>query len=148
MSLDIREFTAEDYDAALALWKRCEGIGLSDADSPCAIKKLLARNPGMSFVAILDGKLIGTSLCGHDGRRGFLYHVAVDPEQRKSGLGRQLAETSLKVLQAEGIQKCHIMVFHTNEEGKAFWQKTGWIPRPDIDVLSYNIDKGDSQSTC
>lgn len=148
MSLEIREFTPADYEAALALWKRCEGIGLSDADSPCAIKKLLARNPGMSFVAVLDGELVGTSLCGHDGRRGFLYHVAVDPAQRKKGLGKLLAQTSLKALEAEGIQKCHIMVFHSNESGKVFWKNTGWIPRPDIDVLSYNIDTGDSKSPC
>ena len=148
MSLEIREFTPADYEAALALWKRCEGIGLSDADSPCAIKKLLARNPGMSFVAVLDGELIGTSLCGHDGRRGFLYHVAVDPKHRGKGFGKQLAQTSLKALEAEGIQKCHIMVFHNNESGKEFWKNTGWIPRPDIDVLSYNIETGDSQSPC
>lgn len=148
MSLELREFTAADYEEALALWKRCEGIGLSQADSPCAVKSFLQRNSGTSYVAIQAGKLVGTSLCGHDGRRGYLYHLAVDPDYRRRGIGKKLAEASLSALQVSGIQKCHIMVFRKNENGRAFWQASGWNLRSDIDLLSYNIDTSDSKSPC
>jgi N-acetylglutamate synthase len=148
MNLVLREFIAADYEDALALWKHCEGIGLSDADSSCAINGFLKRNIGTSFVAIQDGKLVGTSLCGHDGRRGYLYHLAVDPDQRRRGIGKRLVETSLAALRALGIQKCHIMVFRNNENGKAFWEASGWKLRNDIDLLSYNIDSSDSKSPC
>jgi ribosomal protein S18 acetylase RimI-like enzyme len=148
MSLELREFTDADYEDALALWKRCEGIGLSAADSPCAIKGFLERNIGTSFVAVMDGKLVGTSLCGQDGRRGFLYHLAVDPDYRRQGIGKKMAEASLNALQALGIQKCHIMVFRNNENGKVFWQTSGWKLRNDIDLLSYTIDSSDSKSPC
>ena len=148
MSIQIRKFRPEDHSAAMALWKRCEGMGLSDADSPCAIKKFLELNPGLSFVAEEDGVLIGTVLCGNDGRRGFLYHLAVDPSHRRQGLGRKLAETSLEALKAIGIQKCHIMVFQSNESGKAFWQSSGWVLRPEIALLSYSIEAGEGSSPC
>lgn len=148
MSVELREFVAADYEAALALWKRCEGIGLSDADQPCAIKRFLEHNPGLSFVAIQKGLLVGTSLCGQDGRRGYLYHLAVDPERRRLGTGRQLALASLEALKAAGIQKCHIFVYRDNENGKAFWQSFGWKLRPEIELLSYDVEIPKIQSSC
>lgn len=148
MSFEIRELRLEDYDAALALWQRCPGIGLSNADSLYALKKFLQRNPGLSFVAFTGDELVGTVLSGHDGRRGFLYHLAVDPRQRRQGLGRALAERALSALKAEGIQKCHILVYRDNEDGKAFWQSFGWKMRSEIDLLSYDIDVSGKESPC
>ena len=132
MPLVLREILTSDYDAALALWKRCDGIGLSAADERCPVNRFIARNPGLCFVALMDNELVGTVLCGNDGRRGYLYHLAVDPRFRKQGLGGQLAERSLEGLRAAGIQKCHILVYESNKSGQTFWQHTGWIPRPEI----------------
>ena len=148
MAIQLREFTADDYEAALALWKRCEGIGLSAADSPCAVKAFLKRNPGLNFTAAVDGKIIGTALCGQDGRRGYLYHLAVDPDYRRQGLGKQLASACLAGLKSAGIQKCHIMVFATNQAGLAFWQSFGWKARPEIELLSYDIEPTGDSSPC
>jgi ribosomal protein S18 acetylase RimI-like enzyme len=148
MSVELREFFVADYEAALDLWNRCEGIGLSDADQPCAIKRFLEHNPGLSFAAIVDGKLAGTSFCGQDGRRGYLYHLAVDPNSRRQGLGKLLAQASLNALKSAGIQKCHIFVYHNNENGKAFWQSFGWKLRPEIDLLSYDVEIEKVQSSC
>jgi len=148
MEAKLREFTTADYEDALALWQRCEGIGLSDADGPCAIRAFLERNPGLSFVAVAAGKLVGTSLCGHDGRRGYLYHLAVDPQCRREGLGKQLALASLAGLKTAGIQKCHIMVYHTNESGKAFWQSFGWKLRTEIELLSFDVEPQKVANPC
>jgi ribosomal protein S18 acetylase RimI-like enzyme len=99
----------------------------------------LQKNPGLNFVAIENGKIIGTCLCGSDGRRGYLYHLAVDPSYRRKGIGNALVERTLDALAEQGIQKCHIMVFGTNESGLAFWKNGGWITRPEIVLMSHNV---------
>jgi ribosomal protein S18 acetylase RimI-like enzyme len=139
MTVEIIDFSAGGYDEAIALWKRCEGIGLSDADEREPLTAFLLKNPGLSFVAKEDGTIVGTCLCGSDGRRGYLYHLAVDPAQRRKGIGRILAQKALQALAAQGIQKCHIMVFGTNELGLTFWKNEGWVTRPEIVLMSHNV---------
>ena len=118
------------------------GIGLSDADSRGSIKAYLERNPGMSFVASENGNIVGAILCGHDGRRGYIHHLAVRAEYRRQGLGHKLVEKSLSVLQAAGIQKCHIFIFNNNTSGIEFWKDIGWTHRSDISVISKTIESG------
>lgn len=148
MTYTISEMTKEDYTEAYALWQRLPGIGLSDADSSCAIGRFLDRNPGLCFVARQDGKMVGTCLAGSDGRRGYLYHLAVDPIVRRQGIGQALVEKTLEALKAEKIQKCHIMVFSNNELGLSFWQATGWKMRGDIAILSYDLVSPEKASPC
>lgn len=88
--MKIREMFITDYDAALALWHRCAGMGLSDADELVPLSHFLERNPGLNFIALDGESLVGTVLCGTDGRRGYLYHLAVDPLYRRRGIGREL----------------------------------------------------------
>jgi ribosomal protein S18 acetylase RimI-like enzyme len=127
----------EDIPAALLLWQGLPGIGLRDADSPMALAKYLARNPDTSFVAVNDmDQLIGVSLAGHDGRRGYLHHVAVYSEFQKQGLGRQLVDACLQALKAEGIEKVHLWVKVDNTSGKRFWNHVGWRERTDISLMS------------
>lgn len=148
MSFEITAFTPDVYDDALALWKRCEGIGLSDADERAPLTAFLLKNPGLNFIAREDGKMIGTCLCGSDGRRGYLYHLAVDPSMRRRGIGKRLVEHTLKALAEQGIQKCHIMVFGSNESGLAFWRNEGWITRPEIVLMSHNVGCKESRGPC
>jgi putative acetyltransferase len=90
----------------------------------------------MSFVAKENGVIVGAALCGHDGRRGYLHHLAVAPSHRKKGIGRKLAKRCIESLGAVGIEKCHLFVYYENKEGKAFWEKMGWTLRTDIQVVS------------
>ena len=142
MNTKILPFTMDAYDRVIAVWQQCEGVGLSDADSRASIQAYLIRNPGMSFVAIADGVVVGAVLCGHDGRRGYIHHLAVHPQSRRCSLGRRLVEQCLGALQCAGIQKCHIFIFNQNESGIAFWKSVGWTPRSDIGVISKNIEPG------
>ncbi len=139
MSLLIREMIPDDYEPVIALWQGCEGIGLSSADEREPISRYLAHNPGMSFVAFLDGRLVGAVLCGHDGRRGYLHHLAVDPAMRGQGIGRALSERCLAALARAGIHKCHIFVYENNEDGLAFWEKGGWVQRHELMIMSHDI---------
>ncbi len=128
----IRPMTEDDYDAVIALWRATEGIGLSAADERGAIAAFLARNPGLSRVALRGDTLVAAVMSGHDGRRGFLHHLAVVPSERGRGLGRRLAEGCLDDLRALGIGKVNIFVYADNAAGQAFWRATGWVGREDL----------------
>lgn len=121
-----------DYDEVVAFWSGKEGIGLNESDSRGQIGTFLERNAGLSLVARADGKIVGAVMCGHDGRRGYLHHLAVDPAVRKQGLGRRLVEECLKKLKAAGIQKCNVFLFDSNVEGRVFWQRVGFEAREDL----------------
>ncbi|OGO38955.1 MAG: GNAT family N-acetyltransferase [Chloroflexi bacterium RBG_16_57_8] len=136
MSLHIRDFTSQDLDSAIRLWQSDENIGLSSADSPENIAAFLERNPGLSKVAESNGRTVGTLLCGHDGRRGYLYHLCVDEHYRRQGVGRSLVEACLDDLKKQGIRKCHLFVFNKNSFGRSFWKGTEWSQRTDIEVFS------------
>ncbi|MFZ5889599.1 MAG: GNAT family N-acetyltransferase [Myxococcota bacterium] len=125
MAMVIREFCSADYAEALKLWETTEGMGLSEADSFEGISRLLERNPGCSFVALDEEVIVGTILCGHDGRRGFIYHLAVAVNHRRAGLARRLVGCALEALRAARIDKCHVLVFRENELGRAFWAGIG-----------------------
>jgi ribosomal protein S18 acetylase RimI-like enzyme len=136
LDMYIREIEINDYDEMYCLWTRIPGIGLSSADSRSNIQKFLLRNKGLSFLCLEEEKIVGTVLCGHDGRRGYIYHVAVDEGYRGKGIGRALVEKSLNQLKKEGIDKCHLFVFVDNFIGNSFWTSLGWTKREDILVYS------------
>ena len=133
-----RPINIDDYDAMMALWHSLPGIGLSEADSRASIGAYLARNPGMSLAALDGRELIGTILGGHDGRRGYLHHLAVSAPYRQGGVGRLLVEHSLELLKAAGISKSHLFVYCDNP-AQEFWQKLGWQRRSDIVIMSKQI---------
>lgn len=136
MTSTIRPMSPEDHAAAHALWCATEGMSLNATDSAEAVARFLARNPGLSVVVERDGVLVGTALCGHDGRRGFLYHVAVARECRGLGLGRAMVERCLAALEAVGIGRVHIVVFASNEPGVRFWEHLGFTPRRELLLCS------------
>ena len=136
ISIEISSMKAEDYNQVIKLWQRSEGIGLSDSDSEESIKQFLHRNPGLSRVAALNGKLVGAIMCGHDGRRGYIHHLAVSSQHKRQGLGRALVESCLNELKAVGIQKCHLFVFVENEDARAFWRHVDWTERDELVMVS------------
>ncbi len=135
----IHEMTIRDYDCVLALWQKTQGMGLSNSDSREAICAFLERNPGLSFICKQKERLIGAILCGHDGRRGFIYHLAVDEAYRKQGIGRRLTQLSLDALHKSGIAKCHLFVYRDNKEAQLFYNCMGWQKRTTLDIFSKEI---------
>jgi N-acetylglutamate synthase len=115
-----------DVSRARNLWSRSEGVDLGRGDSPADVRRYLRRNPGMSFVAMRRGLLVGAVMAGHDGRRGILYHLAVARSARRAGVGTALVEASLDALRREGIGRVLILVARGNRAGKAFWSRSGW----------------------
>ena len=139
MPLTYRHMTIADYDQLIALWADTPGIGLSDADEKKNIGYFLSRNPGLSFVCETDGKIIGTVICANDGRRGYLYHLAVDDAYRKKGIGKELVRRSLEELRNQGITRCHLFLYNDNETAIRFYEKTGWRKRGNLLIYSKDI---------
>ena len=121
-----REFTIGDYDDAIALWRSVEGVEICEGDSREEIAQYLKRNPGLSRVAEADGKIVGVALCGHDGRRGWIYHLAVAPTYRRQQVGKILLEACVNGLRGAGLKRAIILVAGDNQSGHEFWLRNGW----------------------
>ncbi|MDD2968927.1 MAG: GNAT family N-acetyltransferase [Lachnospiraceae bacterium] len=137
----IRVMTLEDYEEVFCLWKRIKGFAIRSLDdSKDGVTKFLKRNPNTSIVKVLDGRIVGSILCGHDGRRGCFYHVCVDPDYRMRGIGKEMVSFALSVLEQEGIGKVNLIAFTDNAAGNAFWKELGWTNRVDLNYYDYTIN--------
>ena len=138
--MEVRNFEIEDYEQVQSIWKSSEGVGLdADVDSRDRIAMYLQRNPGLSFVATEKKQVVGAVLCGHDGRRGYLHHLAVAQKLRGQGVGALLVDKTLGKLRAIGIRRCHIFVYAENDGGIDFWKRIGWDERSDLKINSKEI---------
>ena len=128
-----RIMTIDDYDKVYALWMSCRNMGFNNLDdSREGIGKYLKRNPSTCFVAVKEQSVVGVILSGHDGRRGFIHHLAVSEEFRRQQIATNLVKHALSALQSEGINKVALLVFNYNEAGNAFWENQGFTARSDV----------------
>ena len=131
----------DDYTQVFDLWSQCEGVGLrEEVDSETGIRRYLNRNPGMSFIARSRDQIIGVILAGHDGRRGYIHHLAVAPQWRHKGVGKALVSAAVKALEKEEIRKIHLFIFTDNKAAEKFWENSGWSIREDILILSRTVN--------
>ncbi len=142
--MTIRTMTINDYDDIIEMFQTTPGITVREADSRDATKRYLERNPGLSFVATVNERIVGCVMCGHDGRRGYLQHLVVKPEYRHQGIGKALVTACIDSLKQIGIYKTHIFVFKSNSPGDAFWANNGWMLRDEINMYSYNSSSNEN----
>ncbi len=137
----IQTMQIKDYEGVYALWMKIQGFVIRSVDdSKEGVAVFLARNPKTSVVAIEDGKIVGSILCGHDGRRGCLYHVCVDPNYRLRGIGKAMVVYAMKALHEEKINKVSLIAFTKNDIGNAFWNKIGWTKRMDLNYYDFVLN--------
>ncbi len=138
----VRVMKLEDYDAVRELWMSIKGFGIRSVDdSREGIEIFLKRNPTTSVVAIEDGKIVGAILCGHDGRRGCLYHVCVAQDYRMRGIGKEMVVFCMKALKEEHINKVSLIAFTQNDIGNAFWREIGWTKREDLNYYDFTLNE-------
>ena len=138
----IREMTEEDYDQVYDLWMSIHGFGIrSIDDSREGVSRFLKRNPTTSVVAVVSTEIVGAILCGHDGRRGCLYHVCVREEYRKHGIGKAMVVACMRALQKERINKVSIIAFKSNSVGNEFWKDAGWTFREDLNYYDFPLNE-------
>ena len=136
----IRLMNLSDYEQVYQLWLSCAGMGLNNLDdSGEGIERFLKRNPETCFVAEKDEKIIGVIIAGNDGRRGYIYHTAVNPDYRKQGIGKKLVDNAMRALEKEGINKVALVVFEKNKIGNDFWENMGFTVRDDLVYRNKNI---------
>lgn len=139
--MTIRTMTIEDYDGVYALWMSIKGFAIRSVDdSREGVSIFLKRNPTTSVVAEENGKIVGAILCGHDGRRGCMYHVCVAEEYRMHGIGRQMVVMAMEALKKERINKVSLIAFTKNDIGNAFWKKIGWTKREDLNYYDFTLN--------
>jgi len=138
-NIDTREFSIADYDAAAALWQRVEGVEIAEGDTKEQVAQFLARNPGLSRVAVSASTIVGVALCGHDGRRGHIYHLAVDPAERGRGIGKRLVDECLAGLRRAGLRRTIILVANDNARGRDFWRRHGWEELPNAMAMGIDL---------
>jgi N-acetylglutamate synthase len=126
MEIQTREFRIEDYDGAVELWSRVEGLDVAEGDDRETIRRFLKQNRGLSRVATEGSTIVGAVLCGHDGRRGYIYHLAVDPARQGLGLGKRLIDECIAGLKRAGLERANILVAKDNPRGRGFWRRCGW----------------------
>ena len=142
--MKIREMTIEDYENIIEMFKTTPGITVRDVDSKNSTKKYLKRNQGLNFVAIVKNCVVGCVMCGHDGRRGYLQHLIVKPENRYQGIGKALFTRCIDSLNQIGISKTHIFVFKSNSLANSFWERNGWVLRDEINMYSHNCSSNEN----
>lgn len=125
--IETRPMVARDYEEIVELWRAADGVELAEGDGPDEIARYLSRNPGLSRVASAGGRIVGAALCGHDGRRGLIYHLAVATAHRGRGIGRRLVDEALAGLRDAGIRRCLVLVENGNVVGREFWVGRGFV---------------------
>ena len=138
----LRVMQIEDYQNVYNLWMTIDGFGIrSIDDSYEGVARFLKRNPTTSVVAEVDGQIVGAILCGHDGRRGCMYHVCVHRYYRKHGIGKAMVVFCMKALQAEEINKVSLIAFKSNSVGNQFWKGAGWTFREDLNYYDFTLNE-------
>ncbi|MDR3418398.1 MAG: GNAT family N-acetyltransferase [Nevskia sp.] len=138
----IRPMTVADVAACLTLWRQTEGLVVRlDSDNEIAVTRFLKRNPGLNFVVKSDGELVGNALCGCDGRRGYLYHLAVARGFRREGCASAMLSAVFAALRKQGITRCHAFVLSSNLTAQKFWAGVNANQRQDMRVITVNVEE-------
>jgi len=138
-SIETREFSIDDYEGALQIWQHVEGLEIAEGDDRESVAQFITRNPGLSRVAINGSAIDGVALCGHDGRRGHIYHLAVEPACQGYGLGNRLLDECLESLRRVGLKRVIIMVADDNARGREFWKRRGWEEIPGAIAMGIDL---------
>jgi len=139
MNISYSFMRIEDYDEIYKLWESIQGLNLSNADEQDNINKYLSCNPKQSFVCKLSEKIIGTIMCGNDGRRAFIYHLAVLPEYRRQGIASELVHLAIDMQKQLGIDKCAVFILNDNINGKRFWSGVRFSKVQEAETMARNI---------
>lgn len=141
-NVTIRTMTIEDYEGVKKLWMSIKGFAIRSVDDSYeGVELFLKRNPTTSVAAEVNGQIVGAILCGHDGRRGCLYHVCVHKDFRMQGIGKAMVVKAMEALKAERINKVSLIAFTSNDIGNAFWKQIGWTKREDLNYYDFTLNE-------
>jgi ribosomal protein S18 acetylase RimI-like enzyme len=138
----IRAMVPEDYDKVSKLWMSIKGFAIrSIDDSREDVERFIKRNPSTSVVAQKGDRIVGSILCGHDGRQASFYHVCVSKSCRRQGIGTKMVVYCMNALKEQQINKIALIAFTKNDAGNAFWKQIGWTCRPDCNYYEFVLNE-------
>lgn len=141
-NVTIRTMTIKDYEGVKKLWMSIKGFAIRSVDDSYeGVELFLKRNPTTSVAAEVNGQIVGAILCGHDGRRGCLYHVCVHKDFRMQGIGKAMVVRAMEALKEERINKVSLIAFTSNDIGNAFWKQIGWTKREDLNYYDFTLNE-------
>jgi len=138
--MQVENLSIKFYEEAIALWKRA-GIDVGSSDTLNEINIMINKNPDLCLIGKLDNKVIEVVMGGFDGRRGYIHHLAVDPDYQKRGYGRIMMNNLIEKFRQKGVHKVHLFIEKYNKEAVKFYLKLGWEIREDLIMMSYVPDK-------
>lgn len=124
--MQIRPYQNSDQPAVIALWNEVLPDSAPHNDPATAIRKKIEEERDLFFVADVDGEVVGTVMGGYDGHRGWIYSVAVKPQQRRQGIGGKLLRRLEAALTERGCLKVNLQVRSSNSEVIAFYETLGY----------------------
>jgi len=138
--MKIEKYTMDLYEEIITLWRKA-GINVGSSDTREEINRMLQRNPNLFLIGKLHNKVIGVVIGGFDGRRGYVHHLAVDPDYQKKGYGKMIMDELIERFRKLGAHKIHLSIEKYNKEVVVFYQNHGWEIRDDLIMMSYIPDK-------
>lgn len=137
--MKIRVMKIEDFEEMYALWEEA-GLGVNEFENEKDHTKLMIKiNPLSNFVAVEDAKIVGSIFGTFNGRRGWIYHLAVHPNFQKKGLGSLLIKKAEKTLKKMGAKRVLLGVDKSNLEVLKFYKKFGYEKMNDAIFLGKNL---------
>jgi ribosomal protein S18 acetylase RimI-like enzyme len=137
----IEKFTINFYDKVIELWRKA-GINVGSSDTKEELGRMLQRNPHLFLIGKIDKKIISVVMGGFDGRRGYIHHLAVDPDYQRKGYGKQMIDELMKKFRDLQVHKVHLFIEKYNKSVIEFYSHLGWDIRDDLIMMSYIPIKG------
>ena len=138
--MKIELFIMRYYHEIIALWKR-SGIDVSSSDTRDEIAKMLKRNPDLFLIGKVQERVIAVVIGAFDGRRGYVHHLAIDPDYQKNKYGKMMMDELIEKFHTKKVHKVHLFIEKSNKEVADFYRKLGWEVRDDLIMMSFVPDK-------
>ena len=138
--MNIELFTMRYYHEIIDLWKR-SGLELSSSDTRDEIARMLKRNPDLFLIGKENEKVIAVVIGAFDGRRGYVHHLAIDPDYQKKKYGKIMMDELIEKYHKKKVHKIHLFIEKDNKDVVDFYRKLGWEVRDDLIMMSFVPNK-------
>lgn len=138
--MKIEKFTMEFYETVVNLWKKA-GINVGSTDTRKELERMLQRNPNLFLIGKVDNSVIDVVMGGFDGRRGYVHHLAIDPDYQRRGYGKMLMNDLIEKFRKMSVHKIHLFIEKYNKDVVEFYQNLGWEMRDDLIMMSFVPDE-------
>jgi len=144
--MKIKEFSTKDFTAVSQLWRR-SGFEIRPGDSKEELRRKLERDPDLFLVAEEDAKIVGAVIGAWDGRRAWIYHLAVDPRFRRKHIASKMLQEVERRMREKGVPKVNAQVFLWNAPSLNLFESLGYKKQSDLVQMGKTLGDNKQFST-